>query len=324
MIKLNLIIAFFMGLLIMPSGAFAQVCGDANGDGSINVSDGVSIINYLFVDDEAQLENADVDNCGTINIFDAYYWWHLMLFGNSKLCHGDYVCDPPEGKFRADMGGPVETSGFTGDSVAISLYITSDSILEAFTLGFALSSSDVYATSVEVNDTFSKRYGSRPPYYKKPLNKFYVYGVNSQRYHLTSLDSVHLKIWIQIPKGTPAQVIDLDSCSDFSPGSNIDFIFATHHRAFTPDYIDHGPELIITYPDYICGDANGDGMLSLSDCVWMMDFFFLHGPDPVYYLSGDLNCDQDLSVSDLIWLINYLWWSGSAPCDIDADGSPDC
>lgn len=57
---LTVIIAF-IGLVVADSGA-NDTCGDANGDGSVNVSDAVWIINYVFVGGDPPVSNC-CDNC---------------------------------------------------------------------------------------------------------------------------------------------------------------------------------------------------------------------------------------------------------------------
>ena len=68
---------------------------------------------------------------------------------------------------------------------------------------------------------------------------------------------------------------------------------------------------------FICGDANNDGGVNVSDCVWMLNFIFIPGsPPPNPMESGEVNCDGTFNVSDVVWLLNYIFILGSpAPCD---------
>jgi len=67
---------------------------------------------------------------------------------------------------------------------------------------------------------------------------------------------------------------------------------------------------------YICGDADGDGAVNVSDAVYIINFVFISGspaPDPIE--AADVNCDLTVNVSDAVYLINYVFISGSpAPC----------
>jgi 6-phosphogluconolactonase (cycloisomerase 2 family) len=67
-------------------------------------------------------------------------------------------------------------------------------------------------------------------------------------------------------------------------------------------------------PGYIAGDVNGDGSVSLSDIVYLINYLFKFGPAPVPSQAGNTNCDSKTSLSDIVYLINYLFKSGSPPC----------
>ena len=77
-------------------------------------------------------------------------------------------------------------------------------------------------------------------------------------------------------------------------------------------------------PDYICGDANSDESVDVSDAVYIINFAFAGGtpPDPIE--SGDANCDSSVDVSDAVYIINYSFAGGNQPCDSDGDGEADC
>jgi hypothetical protein len=58
------------------------------------------------------------------------------------------------------------------------------------------------------------------------------------------------------------------------------------------------------------GDANGDGVIDISDVVYLLNYLFAHGPAPVPLEAGDCNCD---GVVDVVYLLNYLFAHGPAP-----------
>jgi hypothetical protein len=61
------------------------------------------------------------------------------------------------------------------------------------------------------------------------------------------------------------------------------------------------------------GDANGDGVINVSDVVYLINYLFISGPAPVPLEAGDVNCDGMINVSDVVYLINYLFISGPPP-----------
>jgi hypothetical protein len=80
----------------------------------------------------------------------------------------------------------------------------------------------------------------------------------------------------------------------------------------------------ISGPAYICGDANADQTVNVSDAVYIVNYVFIGGnaPDPLE--AGDGNCDSTVNISDAVWIINYVFIGGNPPCDTNGDGTPDC
>jgi hypothetical protein len=85
----------------------------------------------------------------------------------------------------------------------------------------------------------------------------------------------------------------------------------------------HG-QIEVTCPEYLCGDANGDGGVNVSDAVYIINFVFIGGAAPNPLASGNANCDTGVNVSDAVYIINYVFVGGTFPCDINGDGVPDC
>jgi Dockerin type I domain len=75
---------------------------------------------------------------------------------------------------------------------------------------------------------------------------------------------------------------------------------------------------------YLCGDANFDDIINVSDAVWIINYVFVGGDPPNPIEAGDANCDGVCNVSDAVWIINYVFVGGHAPCDTDGDDVPDC
>lgn len=93
---------------------------------------------------------------------------------------------------------------------------------------------------------------------------------------------------------------------------------------FNPEQADGDGDDVGDVCDYICGDANSDESINVSDAVKIINYVFTGGEAPDPFASGDANCDGDVNVSDAVKIINYVFVGGNAPCDTDGDGQPDC
>jgi len=74
----------------------------------------------------------------------------------------------------------------------------------------------------------------------------------------------------------------------------------------------------------VCGDANYDRSVNVSDAVLIINYVFAGGQPPYILAAGDPNCDEACNVSDAVAIINYVFAGGYDPCDTDGDGTPDC
>jgi hypothetical protein len=63
----------------------------------------------------------------------------------------------------------------------------------------------------------------------------------------------------------------------------------------------------------VCGDANGDGAVTVADMTYLTAYLFAGGPPPVSPL--DPNQDGIWDTSDLVYLAQYFYGGGPAPCE---------
>ncbi len=69
--------------------------------------------------------------------------------------------------------------------------------------------------------------------------------------------------------------------------------------------------------DCIPGDADNNGAINVLDIIYLIDYKFKSGPEPLPYAicSGDVDCNCIVNVIDIIALIDYKFKDGPAPCD---------
>jgi serine protease len=65
---------------------------------------------------------------------------------------------------------------------------------------------------------------------------------------------------------------------------------------------------------YVCGDANGDAAIDISDAVFLIAYIFTGGAAPNPLAAGDANCDAAVDISDAVYLIAYIFTGGAPPC----------
>lgn len=65
---------------------------------------------------------------------------------------------------------------------------------------------------------------------------------------------------------------------------------------------------------YLCGDADGSQVISISDAIYVIGYIFGGGPPPVPLRAGDADTNGIVNISDAIYLINYIFAGGPPPC----------
>jgi len=67
---------------------------------------------------------------------------------------------------------------------------------------------------------------------------------------------------------------------------------------------------------YEHGDVNADGSVAISDVVYLVNYLFKSGPEPIPLETGDVNGNNEATISDAVYLVNYLFKSGSPPINL--------
>jgi subtilisin family serine protease len=97
-----------------------------------------------------------------------------------------------------------------------------------------------------------------------------------------------------------------------------DTAYVTFFQSLVHDYFSYQSEfnsgcINIGLP-YICGDADGSGIVNITDAVYLIAYIFAGGPAPDPLAAGDVDCNGFANISDAVYLINYIFGGGPAPC----------
>jgi hypothetical protein len=125
---------------------------------------------------------------------------------------------------------------------------------------------------------------------------------------------------VEIPPGDSMRCSVMVAFTEPRPGE-------IHQILFEWDLDEDGyfdPALTMPAMYRMCGDADGNQVVNVSDIVYLINYVFGTGPAPNPMLGGDVDCNQVVNVSDIVYLINFVFGTGYDPCDTDGDGEPDC
>lgn len=63
----------------------------------------------------------------------------------------------------------------------------------------------------------------------------------------------------------------------------------------------------------MCGDADSNGSITISDAVYLINYIFAGGPAPNPICLGDADNNGSVTISDAVYLVNYIFAGGPAP-----------
>jgi hypothetical protein len=66
---------------------------------------------------------------------------------------------------------------------------------------------------------------------------------------------------------------------------------------------------------FVCGDADGNAIVNVSDVVYLITYIFAGGPSPDPLATGDVDMNEIVNVSDAVYLIGYIFGGGPPPCE---------
>jgi hypothetical protein len=145
-----------------------------------------------------------------------------------------------------------------------------------------------------------------------PDGGFMVGGMIWVTYHrrdftFSRLDSEGELLWYYTVGGTEDDngqwIVPTDDGGFVMTGSSASFVNGECHY-------------LVKARSYFCGDANGDDAIDVSDAVYLVNYIFRDGPEPIFgYCHGDANDDGGTDVSDIVMLINYIFRDGPSPFD---------
>jgi hypothetical protein len=258
--------------------------GDLNCDRRLDMRDMVHLVDWLF------FGGSDPCTCGTINL--------------------PFYDDP----LLPDTVWVESETLIVGIPSPICIGVVNDEALP----GMAISLEREGSALLEVD------WGSRPFYTDRTDSAYLMFidgehadGVNPEIYYFYSWQSSP-GLSIPLPPGR-----DAVCCPVFIPQSAgtvtfslVSWVNGSQSMLVTEDQAAILPTFYggnITVRPYLSGDANHDGIIDISDVVYLINYLFVYGPEPDPYASGDATCNGEVDASDVVYLINYLFIGGPPP-----------
>ena len=121
-----------------------------------------------------------------------------------------------------------------------------------------------------------------------------------------------------IESGDLPDGLELDSITGVISGfpvvaDSFDFTVKVTDSNVLPDTDSQELYIKIEEGSFTRGDVNMDGEINVGDVIYLVNYLFEEGPEPIPWESGDVNCDGVVDIADVVYLINYLFIDGPPP-----------
>ncbi len=352
---------------ISPSVVVAAECGDADGDGAVNISDATYILQYIFRNGRAPAPGtSDVDLCGSTNVSDALYIHRYIFAGGPAPCQGSDPCFFPTGGNLVEIHGcPKLVSSATGGGIRLPVHISNEDTISALSIGFRLTSNDMTIIAVDftgsvLRDVDTSLVSISPSTGGASDSTVVLIGwftTMPSKVLRPQQDGLLATLTLAVPPGTPNQYVNLDSAfvppggefifmrkwagtirpqyihcdsADIIVGDSVSCIDSDSDGwgdpghpenqcaddncpfVYNPNQADADHDGIGDTCDYICGDANGDASVDITDAVHIVNYIFKGGGVPGLREADADQCGS-VNMSDAAYIMNYVF-GGPPPC----------
>ncbi|MFH2054747.1 MAG: C10 family peptidase [bacterium] len=132
----------------------------------------------------------------------------------------------------------------------------------------------------------------------------------SQKPYLDSGSGVIARLYFTVDSGAlPGQLATIGF--DGYDGYEVRFDGTIH--GFAHSYRPAAADLSVDI-GFVCGDANADLIVNVTDAVYLISYVFNSGPAPTPYEAGDANEDDIVNITDAVYLVQWIFNSGPVPC----------
>lgn len=293
----------------LPAVSSAQVCGDSNGSGLVNILDVIHVVIYLYGGGPppVNLFDSDTDDSELITINDPFMLWR-HLFGSAAAPK----CNPENPPLVAPLDSTfvLEYTPFapaSSTTLELTLSLVNPVTVSAFSLPLRI------------------RIGEEIPQIDTAVifpHAFRDFSVDSSS-GIIAVGAAGVKSDMILPGETDIVTISLS----FSPSPDhrkisLEWVTLSPIQAPAPDsslypllILANGNTLSPVIPD-CCrtpGDADFNGATNIADVTFLIARIFAGGPGPACQEQADANGDDKVNISDVTFLIARIFAGGPTP-----------
>ncbi len=296
------------------------VVGDADGSGHANSNDWLRIHKCLvghFWVSAGYYQSFDINCDRHLDLRDINYLISYSVYDGHPPCscgtyNPAYYFDP----------GVRDTVSFASDTMYVGIpefiefNLFNDEAIRSFSFNWNVENTTILRTPWRFADDMA---GPRiNPLYVTELNDYEGYGsypnqfgLSSWRWEIDTLISpgsghvFSIRFEPLAPGTTKFRMVNYEP-----PGNAESMLTGLDNNAILPVFVSG----TITVLPFLCGDADKNAQVNISDVVFLINYIFSGGTAPNPLESADADCSGSVTISDVVYLINYIFFGGPDPC----------
>ena len=212
----------------------------------------------------------------------------------------------------ADTLSFVTTSGYSGDTVVMSINLRNTQSLNDFTIPVSYPS--------DMNVVLDRvTLGARSKNFESVLEVYRNDAVHELVFEMVA-DTGSGKSTLDPGSGEIAGLLFvIDSSASIGESAEVDTsVIDGHEVLLSNSKIGYVPVVLggeVIVRTNIRGDADNTGQINILDAAYIINYLYKEGPAPITLKAGDADSDETLSLLDVTFLINYLYKDGPPPED---------
>jgi hypothetical protein len=309
--------AIAFSMIALAPCAQAQDCGDANGDGSVNIGDALYLMQYFYAGGipPEEIEMADMDDHKLLTIMDA-----ALLLQSALTCDIiDPPCPPELPAWEPPLhtgyrvlypeSFPANTSSYAVDLTFVSPNVT---WYASFPLRIRIDGMIPTIDSVsfpEPGSVFDSTFSLVQVF---PDSGYVVFGsqcfLHSGVIDVDRFATVYLSI-APDPDERPIQFdwVILSPSEAPSADSSISPVVGGYCKLFLFE------PWLVSSCCVLAGDVDGNGVVDIDDVVYLIEHIFGGSFPPPCYDQANADGIDSVDIDDVVYLIEFIFAGGDAP-----------
>jgi len=194
-----------------------------------------------------------------------------------------------------------------GDKIVVPVYLHNKQEIAALAVPLKFDPAVMTCDSVSFQGTRVEYLNVKEANIKNDQGQVLIGAIVFMESFIPKGDGLIANMYMTISPSAPDQVAKIDTAF-FYPSGDL-ALYLPNSGEVVPSFV-YG-NIFISLNMH--GDADGNGLINVGDCVYLLNYVFKGQRPPIPGQAGDANTDTHTNVGDVVYIINYVFKMGPPP-----------